>query len=567
MLLRECLSDPDCGKFSVVIVDEAHERTIDTDTVLGLLKRILQRRPMLRVVVMSATLDIEKIESFFPGAPLVRVSGRRHDVSVHYMPHPVKDYVETAVACVTQIHEREAGGDILCFLTGVAEIENAVAKTKLALGDAVVEGGAAGKHPEQRERPRHVVVLPLYGTLQLEEQKKVFQAYGDHVRKIIFSTNIAETSVTIDGVVYVVDCGYQKQTLYASEGRMDYLLPAVISKAAAEQRKGRAGRTKPGKCYRLFTMENYEKFPDQTYPEILRNNFVNTLLLLLQLGVANPCDFPFIDAPPDTNMEEAFYQLMYFGAVDEELQLTAFGRQLALVPLDVCLARMLLKSASHGCAADAAVVAAMLQAGQVFLRPAHKAQQADQMHAALLDPTGGDHAGLFHVFHAYYRHQNSGEQFCYEHFLRHQSLQQALKVYHQLRALMATMQVPVRSTYRDNVVDTVALRKAILEGYFMQVAYWSVERSTYLTVRDGMPIRPHPQSSLGKKGAPRPPWILYDRIEVQGDAGACVRVACGVDVSWLLEVSTFYTNPTEINDGEILVALDRAKEQQTGGTS
>lgn len=590
MLLREAFTDRDLGRYSVVVVDEAHERTIDTDIVLGLLKQLLARRPDFRLVVMSATLDVAKIQHYFTGAPLVHVSGRMYDVEVLYTPQPVPDYVEATVSCVRQLHEREPAGDVLCFLTGEAEIERAVAALQSALGlpsagpQSDAEFGAESSTRAATEtttlappRPSSAVVLPLYGSLSLKDQQKVFAAYPPHVRKIVLATNIAETSVTIDGIVYVVDCGYQKQSLYNSEARIDYLLPAVISKASAEQRKGRAGRTRPGKCIRLFTTTDYASFPDQTHPEVLRTNIVNTVLLLLTLGVANPCEFPFIDPPSDQGMSDAFYQLLYFGAVDGDLALTDFGRQMAAFPVDACLSRMLLMAPKHGCGADAAVVAAMLESGNAFSRPPSRSSEAREAHARFED-AAGDHVTLFRVFHAYFAHQQNGARFCYENYLRHQTVQQAVQIYNQLRRLMGQQKVPVQSTYvpERGYVDTVALRKAVLEGFFTQVAFLppaappdprkaAGDSSTgvYRTVRDALSVALHRQSVLAAtrdRVRALPKWIVFDRLEVQGDAGTFIRTASAVEVGWLLSVSDLFTDVSEIPDGEIAQALRRAME-------
>ncbi|KPA82275.1 ATP-dependent RNA helicase-like protein [Leptomonas pyrrhocoris] len=601
MLLREAFSDPDLHKFSVVVVDEAHERTIDTDVVLGLLKRLLLRRPSFRLVVMSATLDVEKIRSYFPTAPLLHVSGRMYNVELFYTPQSVKDYVEATVACARQLHEREPAGDILCFLTGEAEIEKAASQLGNALqvrSDSLNEkkNDLSGRSPgssasedaattsmcacsTSRARPTRAVVLPLYGSLSLKDQQKVFETYPPDTRKIVLATNIAETSVTIDGVVYVVDCGYQKQSLYNAEARVDFLLPAVISKASAEQRKGRAGRTCPGKCFRLFTEADFASFPAQTHPEILRTNIVNTVLLLLKLGVANPCDFPFIDPPSDQGLSDAFYQLLYFGAVDDGLELTDFGRRMAELPVDACLARMLLMAPKHGCAADAAVVAAMLEVGNVFSRPPSRAAEASTAHARF-DCPDSDHVTLFHIFHGFFKNQANGARYCYEHYLRHQALQQAVQVYNQLRRLMTQLDVPVQSTYRaeSNVVDTVALRKAVLEGFFTQVAYLvplAASKVTgrdpttrlFRTVRDALHVCLHRQSALTHGTRALPTWMVFDRLEVQGDAGTLVRTASAVEVDWLLEVSDFFTDVAEIPDGEVAQALRRAQERRERGAA
>ncbi|EPY24577.1 pre-mRNA-splicing factor ATP-dependent RNA helicase DHX15/PRP43 [Angomonas deanei] len=564
MLVREFAFDRDLSKYSCVIVDEVHERSVDTDVVLGLLKQLLERRPTFRLVVMSATLDIGKLQQFFPSAPLLQISGRRFKVEVLYMPTPVPSSVEAAVACVTQIHQKQPAGDVLCFLTGEFEIETAVKNTKAQLADALLEDGEENSTNENAAtvegKPQQVVVLPLYANLPLIDQEKIFKTYPPHVRKIVFSTNLAETSVTIDGVVYVVDSGYHKHSLFSAEGRVDYLLPAVISKASAEQRKGRAGRTREGKCYRLYTKEEFKEFPEQTHPEILRCNIVNVLLMLLTVGVTNPCHFPFIDFPSDESLEEAFYDLVQFGAVDGNLELTDLGRQLSQLPLDVSLAKMILKASKNNCAGDAIVLAAMLEAGNIFLRPsAQRGGGGGASRHEQFVSVEGDHFALIKAFHAYQENRQNGTQYCWENYLRHQSLVQASQIYYQLLNHMGRLNLPNTATYRPDTgtMDTTAIKKSLIEGFFMQVAFYSVERGCYITVRDGKPIKPHHHSIIHKLHPP-PPWVLYDRLQMQGEGGVFFRVGCTVRVEWLLEASEYFRNPVEITDGEIALTLRKA---------
>ncbi|RNF11199.1 ATP-dependent RNA helicase-like protein [Trypanosoma rangeli] len=546
MLLREAFSDRELSRFGVIIVDEAHERTIDTDVLLGVLRLLMERRPEFRLIVMSATLDMQKFRAYFPQAPLLQVTGRMYDVQVKYTPYPVKDYVEASVRCVCDIHMNDSPGDVLCFLSGEAEIERAVSLTKMKLGSLVVRDLETTR---DSQGPMWVQVLPLYGSLSVEEQKRVFASVGPHTRKVIFATNIAETSLTIDGIVYVVDCGYHKQSLYNSEVRVDYLLPALISKASAEQRKGRAGRTRPGKCFRLFRPQDFATFPDQTHPEVLRSSLVNTVLLLLKLEVENPYQFVFLDPPSQQSITDAYCQLSFFGAVDDDLHLTEFGKLMAEFPVDACLSRMLIRSAEYRCGADAAVLVAMLEVGNVYVRPSGRGNEADQQHATFQHPDG-DHLTLFNVFHAFWRN-NQSPQYCFDHFLRYQALAQATRVYAQLTKLMGKKQIPIVSTYDDKTrsLDSVALRKTVLEGFFTQVAYKSPSAENYKTVKDSQSVVLHRQSVLSKRK--RPPWIVYDRLEVQGNEGTFIRVASRIEPEWLIVVSDFFTDPAELADGEI----------------
>ncbi|KAJ2972430.1 hypothetical protein NQ176_g7166 [Zarea fungicola] len=280
MLLREAMHDHDMSRYSCIILDEAHERTLATDILMALLKQIAGRRPDLKIVVMSATLDAQKFQRYFNDAPLLAVPGRTYPVEIFYTPEPEKDYVEAAIRTVLQIHASEPEGDILLFLTGEDEIEDSCRKIALEAEELIREVDAGP-----------LAVYPLYGTLPPHQQQKIFDKApaplrkgGRPGRKVIISTNIAETSLTIDGIVYVVDPGFSKQKIYNPRIRVESLLVSPISKASAQQRAGRAGRTKPGKCFRLYTEKAFKKeLIAQTYPEILRSNLANTVLELKKL--------------------------------------------------------------------------------------------------------------------------------------------------------------------------------------------------------------------------------------------------------------------------------------------
>lgn len=279
MLLREAMTDPLLERYSVIILDEAHERTLATDVLFGLIKEVLKQRSDLKLVVMSATLEAEKFQGYFLDAPLMKVPGRLHPVEIFYTQEPERDYLEAAIRTVVQIHTCEPPGDILLFLTGEEEIEDACRKiTK--------ECSSAG------DKVGPIKVLPLYSTLPPQQQQRIFEpapppnANGVPGRKIVVSTNIAETSLTIDGIVYVIDPGFAKQKVYNPRIRVESLLVSPISRASSHQRAGRAGRTQPGKCFRLYTETSFKKdLQEQTYPEILRSNLGSVVLQLKKLGI------------------------------------------------------------------------------------------------------------------------------------------------------------------------------------------------------------------------------------------------------------------------------------------
>ncbi|KAJ2289524.1 DEAH-box ATP-dependent RNA helicase prp43, partial [Coemansia sp. RSA 2706] len=282
MLLREAMSDNLLSRYSAIILDEAHERTLNTDILMSLMKSIASKRLDIKIVVMSATLDSEKFQKYFNDAPLLTVPGRTFPVEIYYTPEPERDYLEAAIKTALQIHATEPEGDILVFLTGEEEIEEACRLLR-ARGDELIRRAQSGP----------LLIVPLYSTLPPNMQQKIFEKApaprtkgGAPGRKIVVSTNVAETSLTIDGIVYVIDPGFAKQKVYNPRVRVESLLVSPISRAAAQQRAGRAGRTRPGKCFRLYTEKSYQNdLIEQTYPEILRSNLGTIVLQLKKLGI------------------------------------------------------------------------------------------------------------------------------------------------------------------------------------------------------------------------------------------------------------------------------------------
>ncbi|KAG7014299.1 putative pre-mRNA-splicing factor ATP-dependent RNA helicase DEAH2 [Cucurbita argyrosperma subsp. argyrosperma] len=543
MLLREAMTDPLLERYKVIILDEAHERTLATDVLFGLLKEVLKNRPDLKLVVMSATLEAEKFQGYFNGAPLMKVPGRLHPVEIFYTQEPERDYLEAAIRTVVQIHLCEPIGDILVFLTGEEEIEDACRKINKEISNL---GDQVGP----------VKVVPLYSTLPPAMQQKIFEPApppvkedGPPGRKIVVSTNIAETSLTIDGIVYVIDPGFSKQKVYNPRVRVESLLVSPISKASAHQRSGRAGRTQPGKCFRLYTERSFQNdLQPQTYPEILRSNLANTVLTLKKLGIDDLVHFDFMDPPAPETLMRALEVLNYLGALDDEGNLTKLGEIMSEFPLDPQMSKMLVVSPEFKCSNEILSISAMLSVPNCFVRP-REAQKAADEAKARFGHIDGDHLTLLNVYHAY-KQNNEDQSWCYENFINHRAMKSADNVREQLVRIMARFNLKLCSTDFNSREYYVNIRKAMLSGYFMQVAH--LERTGhYLTVKDNqimvnpalsMPVfginksvlqvvHLHPSNCLDHK----PEWVIYNEYVLT--SRNFIRTVTDIRGEWLVSLA------------------------------
>lgn len=552
MLLREAMTDPTLGRYNVVVLDEAHERTLATDVLMGLLKEILERRKDLKVVVMSATLDAVKFQKYFSGAPLVKVPGRTFPVEIFYTKEPERDYCEASVRTVLQIHQSEPPGDILLFLTGEQEIDDVCYKLSAEAGKLAQFGMLD---------PR-----PLYSTLPPAKQQEIFNPApgpttpgGPPGRKVVVSTNIAETSLTIDGIVYVIDPGFSKQKVYNPRVRVESLLVSPISRASADQRSGRAGRTRPGKCFRLYTEKALQKeLLEQTYPEILRSNLSNVVLTLKRLGIDDLVHFDFMDPPAPETLMRALELLNYLGALDDEGDLTELGRHMAEFPLEPQLAKMLMSAADFTCAPEALSIVALLSVPQIFMRPKESARAADEAKKRFAH-VDGDHLTLLNAYHAY-KQNNDDQGWCWENFLNARSLKQADSVRSQLERIMVKIGVPMTRTdpssksYYDNI------RKALTAGFFMQVAHLE-KTGHYLTVKDHQIVGLHPSTGLEFK----PEWVLYNEFVLTSKN--FIRTVTYIRGEWLVEIAPHYFDLSNFPKGEAKTALQRLYLKMAAATS
>lgn len=520
MLLREFLTEPDLGAYSALMIDEAHERTLHTDILFGLVKDIARFRPDLKLLISSATMDAQKFAKYFDDARIFNIPGRRYPVDIHYTPQPEANYLAAAVTTIFQIHITQGKGDILVFLTGQEEIEAAeqnLQETARKLGSKVPE----------------MVICPIYASLPSELQSKIFEPTPPGARKVVLATNIAETSLTIDGIVYVIDPGFVKENVYNARTGMESLVVTPCSRASANQRSGRAGRVGPGKCFRLYTkFAFYNELDEDTTPEIQRTNLNSVVLLLKSLGINDLIEFDFMDPPPAETLIRALEQLYALGALNDRGELTKIGRQMAEFPTDPMLAKSILAADKYGCVEEVLSIIAMLgEASALFYRPKDKKIHADSARARFTVKEGGDHFSLLNIWN-----QWVDSDFSYvwsrENFLQQRSLTRARDVRDQLAKLCDRVEVTISSVGANEMVP---IQKSLTAGFFPNAARLQRGGDSYRTVKNGMTVYLHPSSTLFQIN---PKWILF--YELVLTSREYMRSNMPLQPEWLTEVAPHY---------------------------
>jgi HrpA-like RNA helicase len=524
MLLRECIIDNQLSKYSIIILDEAHERSVNSDTLLALVKNLIKNRKDLKLIVMSATLDISKFCTYFQTNNAIMIKGRSFPIEIYNSIEEQKSYIDAAFSTILQIHLNEdeefQTGDILVFLPGQEDIEDLMELLNQKF--------------EKMKNVKQYGIFPLFSALPNHEQLKIFSSLRDK-RKIILATNIAETSLTIKGIKFVIDTGYFKIRNYIYKNNLDTLTIAKISKNSAVQRAGRAGRESAGKCFRLYTEKEFQNFDEFNLPEILRINLKNLILNLKAIGIDNLSDFEFIDKPEKESLAKGYEELMIYNAISrQDLKLTDIGKKLSVLPVEPVYGLILINSLELEfflVREEILTIISVLQTDNIFYTPSTIKEKVEKIREKFTHPTS-DHLTLLNVFKQWTENKETNKNFAKDHFLNEKALKKAMDVKKQLRNylnkispkntievqnLMIEEELNQIENKGDNEISKKEelIIKCLLTGYFTNIAKYSSD-NYFSTLKEKHLCKVHPTSILIKspKLGKFYEYIIYNEIIV-----------------------------------------------------